>query len=208
MMWDRVVHGICDKAVQEALLRMDNLNLEKVATHCRVWEQSRQQVNLIHKHSEESNSSVLVNAVKHCWGNSITEGEVKQQHNRVKTGIKGKMVNFSVGDVSAGTDPGHALLTGINVLSQNCSGSRKVRLGQLRRITVLLKHYKCGKGQNDPTYPNEWLETIKVENKKLSASVLPFNMFKKVNQQFQVETTKVKLKMLDGIVNPIGKVKL
>ncbi|KAJ8894094.1 hypothetical protein PR048_006704 [Dryococelus australis] len=74
---DRVMHGICDKAIQEALMRMDYLTLEKAATHCRVWEHSRQ-VNLIHKSSEESESSELVNAVKHRRGNSIAEGEVKQ----------------------------------------------------------------------------------------------------------------------------------
>ncbi|KAJ8887672.1 hypothetical protein PR048_013890 [Dryococelus australis] len=51
--------------------------IEKAATHCRVWEQSRQQVNLIHKNREESDSSVLVKAVKHRRGNSIAESEVK-----------------------------------------------------------------------------------------------------------------------------------
>ncbi|KAJ8887671.1 hypothetical protein PR048_013889 [Dryococelus australis] len=35
-----------------------------------------------------------------------------------------------------------------------------------------------------------------------------YKMFRKVNQQFQVQITKVKLRMLDGIVKPIGKVRL
>ncbi|KAJ8894093.1 hypothetical protein PR048_006703 [Dryococelus australis] len=96
------------------------------------------------------------------------------------------MVNFSVSYVSPGTDPGYDLLTGCGKLN-HFANSCRVKTVQIAEkcdsdstdeslycynITkcVNVLEFK-GKRQNDPTYPNEWLETIKVENKKLKVKL-------------------------------------
>lgn len=49
MLGDKIVHGICDRNVQEALLRFDSLTLEKAAQLCRSSEQSKIQVEQLNQ---------------------------------------------------------------------------------------------------------------------------------------------------------------
>ena len=47
MIRDRIVMGICDKAVQERLLRESDLTLEKAINFCRATEASKTQSKMI-----------------------------------------------------------------------------------------------------------------------------------------------------------------
>lgn len=54
---DKIVQGIWDKSIQESLLKIDNLTLEKAANFCRTSEISRKQ-------EMEMNSTVEIDSAK------------------------------------------------------------------------------------------------------------------------------------------------
>ncbi|XP_063391559.1 uncharacterized protein LOC134677054 [Cydia fagiglandana] len=54
---DKIVQGVSDKTVQESLLKLDNLTLEKAANYCRTSEMSKQQV-------QEMNPTIEIDVVK------------------------------------------------------------------------------------------------------------------------------------------------
>ncbi|XP_046409067.1 uncharacterized protein LOC124173947 [Ischnura elegans] len=87
---DRIVFGVRDKAVQEALLRMEDLSLEKAATHCRAVEQSRRQAKLMRDSTASAKEDVQVDVVvqkkRHGRRNL---GNTENNYNKSECGRKG-----------------------------------------------------------------------------------------------------------------------
>lgn len=232
MLRDRIVHGIRDKTVQEALLRMDNLTLEKAATHCRIFEQSKQQVHIIHNESGGSDrETVVVSEVRETLGHN------KSKHRPTNSRTMGK--DFNCGRCQSVHGPKACPAYGkkcakcglLNHFARACR-VRKVQVLEKSDtcssqeslycdgITVTLdavkvKNKNCdSKAQKE--HPNEWRQKISIEELKMvvkldtgaQVSVLPSRIFKKVNNQFLVRPTNVKLKTLDGVITPVGTVRL
>ncbi|XP_046400919.1 uncharacterized protein LOC124167157 [Ischnura elegans] len=61
---DRIVFGVRDKAVQEALLRIEDLTLDIAAAHCRAVEQSRRQAKVIQESTSARENGGAVDVVK------------------------------------------------------------------------------------------------------------------------------------------------
>ncbi|CAB3259543.1 unnamed protein product [Arctia plantaginis] len=75
MLRDKIAHGVYDKAIQENLLRIENLTLEKAIHYCRTSEQSKKQV-------QEMNTStaVEVDVLKKTINNTFSCMRCQKQH--------------------------------------------------------------------------------------------------------------------------------
>lgn len=90
MVRDRIVLGIADSKLQEKLLKMENIEIEKIILECRIYEKQKEQVKAV----QESKKSVDV-VKKNCENNS--EGENIDFINKEKKGkkIQKKINNYN-----------------------------------------------------------------------------------------------------------------
>ncbi|XP_063229466.1 uncharacterized protein LOC134534803 [Bacillus rossius redtenbacheri] len=230
MLRDRIVHGVLDKAVQEALLRVDNLTLEKAAAHCRACEQSKQQAHLIHsKNGDSESDTVLISAVSKSSSEQrqrpVKDGETKGEFQcRRCQSVHGPKACPAYGKKCAKCGV-------LNHFARSCR-VRKVQVVERIELSSSQESLYCDsvsvcpvdirgrikshRDSSSASYPNEWQEKVSIEGVKMmvkldtgaQVSVLPLQVFKKVDKQFRVEPTNVKLKTLDGVITPVGKVTL
>ncbi|CAB3229058.1 unnamed protein product [Arctia plantaginis] len=72
---DKIVHGVYDKAIQENLLRIENLTLEKAIHYCRTSEQSKKQVQQMN-----TSTAVEVDVLKKTINNTFSCMRCQKQH--------------------------------------------------------------------------------------------------------------------------------
>ncbi|KAJ8889262.1 hypothetical protein PR048_008760 [Dryococelus australis] len=217
-----VVDGIWDKAVQEALLRMENLTLDRAVFQCRTL-----QIQQIHSKSGSAMSEYAVDSVNKCVPCLIAVPNTKRRGS-LRTGIAvqaGIQTCSNVVDVSPHMCTRCGLLNHFAkscwvknvIVVDQCDVSSSDEFLYCSSVQVCLNVVNTNKSKgigndklqwNNMTYPNEWLEKMTIVQKDVIVSILPLIIFKKVNSQFKEDHTKIKLKTLDGVVKPWGKVNL
>ncbi|KAJ8885563.1 hypothetical protein PR048_011761 [Dryococelus australis] len=161
MLRDQVRHRIGDKAVQEALLHMDNLTLEKAATHIRMWEQNRRKliistklmrrVTVVHTRAEETRLGFSVWMVSvQAWAQGMPCICLITQ--------KAQTNHYIV-----------TALTRVNVLEFKGKGQKDLTYLNEWHGTIDVENKK----------PKFKLDT------GAQVSVSPFNIFRNINQQFR-----------------------
>lgn len=226
---DKIVHGVRDKNVQEALLRQDNLSLEKAIKFCQTSEQSKQQVEKLNSclqeisvvHSKESkkknkdNVSVSFKQSKFLCTRCQTEHGKREcpafgkfcqrcgKKNHFAISCRVKNVKFVEEKSTSESDVGSDVDSNINCWTLN---------------TVQNQHNNV-KGRVQGNCTNSWSEKILIEDMSIKCkldtgadvSVMPLKIFKKISKSAGIKPikTNVRLQGFDGSKStPVGRVNL
>lgn len=219
---DRIVQGIQDKGLQESLLRIDGLTLDKASNMCRANEVSRLQV-------KEMNPSIEIDAAKY-------KGEFKKRKNF------GKYTNKNFEKY---TSKNLEMNNKNNIFNcrrcQKCHGPREcpafgkncTKCGMLNHFAVSCRVKKvqevkysesdeslyCGAVKATSIDKSDWIESIQIEGNAVKCkldtgadvSIMPKQIFDKINKNCSLKLydTECKIESFVGEkVKPLGIINL
>lgn len=216
---DKILMGIRDPVTREALLRIDQLSLEKAIQFCRTSEQSKNQSLMF-----QADASNEINVVK------------KQMQ---KVGVSDRRNKFHRNKPSKREDKFKCRRCQTMHGARECPafGKKCARCGLLNHFANACKvrnirsidQAECSDSENElfvgivnakcskiPS-KNVWEEIIMLESKKIKVrldtgadvSVIPITIFNDINMQFKVRPTEYRLKGFEGSeAKPVGIVNL
>lgn len=218
---DKIVMGITDPVTREALLRIDQLTLDKAVQFCRTSEQSKHQslqfkqeageVNVVKKSKGKfNNSNKYHNKNKNSTQNVKSDGKFKCKRCRCVHGPR---------ECPAFGKP----CTNCGILNHFAVACRVKNVKNVNRDDANEDSSSdefCVNNINIVKYNdnnNMWDEIIQIENKKIKVkldtgaeiNVMPSKTFKSINKQFKIRPTGYVLKAFEGTqAKPVGIVNL
>lgn len=207
---DRIVQGINDKSLQESLLRIENLTLDKAANVCRAAEISRSQV-------KEMNPSI-----------EIDEAKFKRNKKSNFEDKKAMVVDrkFDCRRCQKRHGPKECPAYGkkctrcgiLNHFAISCR-VRNVRQARLNESSESSESLNCAEVKYKSVDKSEWIENIKIEDQDIKCkldsgadvSIMPKYVFDKINKKrnLKLHNTKLKIQSFTGEnVNPLGIINL
>lgn len=218
---DRIVTGIRDPTTREALLRMDDLNVNKAIHFCRTSEQSKSQslqfqeagaeINIVKKKSKYEKFQRLPKSPRYDHRSDDPEQKFKCKRCQTVHGPR-KCPAYGRKCGKCGIENHFAVSCRIknirNVKQGDASGSDSDELSVNR---VEEDKYVDQKVRDD------FCEKLTIEEKKFKVRldtgadccVMPLSIFRKINKQFKVRPTRCILKGFEGSqAKPLGIVNL
>lgn len=219
---DKIVMGIRDPTTREALLRLDELTLDKTINFCRTSEQSRNQSIKFQEGEEEVN---FIKKYKKPGEKKRQKSEQQDAKDKFKCkrcqnmhgprecpayGKKcrkcGLLNHFAIS----------CRIKNVKNVEEKCDTSEEnLFVGNISKDLPSNKSNSTSNSYRNPT--NIWEEFIHVENKRCKVrldtgadvSVIPSTLFNCINKKFKVRDTHCILKGFEGSqVKPIGIVNL
>ncbi|XP_034242986.1 uncharacterized protein LOC117646259 [Thrips palmi] len=213
---DRIVVGIRNKKVQEALFRVTPLTLEKAITDCRAAEQSRLYSKELQNHSNPAASSVSTDAIKHVTKKKWNNQKKNNNYNSNKS-----EKDFKCSKCGYKHEYGKCPAYGKQCIKCKEIGHFRSRCPEKKNKTDSIETKKQEEVKTDSydvyftdsiqvqdagKYPKVYRQKIRVEDKVIdfkldpgaSRSVLPVELFR------ELKTVK-KLKKSNVVIQPYGK---
>ncbi|XP_059046445.1 uncharacterized protein LOC131842029 [Achroia grisella] len=207
---DRIVQGIFDKQLQESLLRVENLTLDKATSRCRAAEASRSQV------MEMNPTCIEVDRVK-SYGNKRTE---KKFQRNINNKFDCRRCKSQHGPRECPAYGKKCAKCGIlNHFAVSCK-VKKISEAVCNKSNSSNEELFCGVVlSNIKKNRSEWEENIQIEDKifkcKLDTgadvSILPKSVFDKLNYKLncKIQKTELTVQSFTGEnIKPIGIVNL
>lgn len=234
---DHIIQGCEDRALQEVLLRLEDTSLDKVAQHCRVVETSAMQAKQINAalSTNPGQPGLSVDALQSKFGKPRADGQVQTKkfmqgkqlsggykeeylqctrcstkHRRRECPAWGKKCNKCgiLNHFASSCKTKHVRSVQVN----QDSDSDCFELHHLRVVSSLQSTNNLQVNQL------QWKETIRVEGKAVilkldtgsEVNVMPYTVFKKLDQQLKVRKTTARLEPYGGgkQIQPVGRVTL
>lgn len=197
---DRIVQGVYDKSLQESLLRIESLTLDKAAQMCRAAEISKTQV-------KEMNPTIEIDAVKKQQEKSFKCRRCQTTHGLRQCPAYGKKCS------KCGN---------LNHFAVSC------RVRKIRTVSAKVQNNQLSSDSEDSIYcgcvkgttvanKEDWVEEILIEKKHIKCridsgadvSVMPIKVFKKLETSLQLKPCNKSLEAFQGSkVTPVGMVNL
>lgn len=208
---DRIVQGIYDKGLQENLLRMENLTLDKVASMCRASEVSRSQVKLMNPEIEIDEAKIKKNF------KNFEEKKLKYTSSDRKFDCRRCQKRHGPKECPAYGKK----CTKCGILNHFAVSCRvkNVREAKCNDSDDSEGNVFCGEVKSNPMDKSEWIESIVIEGQKIKCkldtgadvSIMPKSIFDKINKKINIKLhdTEFKIQSFTGEnVKPIGIVNL
>ncbi|KAL4702913.1 hypothetical protein ACJJTC_005141 [Scirpophaga incertulas] len=210
---DKIVCGIRDKNVQESLLRMDGLTLEKAANFCRASEISKIQVEKLNASSTEA---IEIDAAERSYRNRANQ-ELTRKFKCTRCGF----------EHGARACPAYLKQCNkckkLNHFANMCKS--RINIVQIQNENTVSHENSRDSSENlfcysaFKDYSTDWMEKIKIEDSvhicKLDTgadiSIMPEKVFNKImiKSNLRMRPTSVKLEAFDGSkITPKGMVNL
>ncbi|CAH0730973.1 unnamed protein product, partial [Brenthis ino] len=201
---DKIVQGVYDKRVQEQLLRLDGMTLEKAANFCRTSEQSKLQV-------KEMNPTCEVDANKYKKKPKST-GKFKCRRCQ---NLHGPRECLAFGKVckKCGLKNHFAISCRVkkNVKLVRCQSESNSESGD--------DNLYCNMVLSQSKSKSEWVETILIENLPIKCkldtgadiSIMPLSIFQQINEKLSLKPIKTNIQLVSfegSKVSPVGMVNL
>lgn len=214
---DKIVMGIRDPTTREALLRVDDLTIEKAIHFCRTSEQSRQQSLLFQENAAEIN--VIQKKFERQNKNRYEQRQYKQsreQNKNVKNEdtfkcrrcqkIHGPRQCPAYGKKCNKCGLENHFAVACKVRNVRNVGEENDRDNDSSEDEIFVRNVHKKNPKDNDNRVSAWEETLYIENKKFKVrldtgadvSVMPLNIFKYVNKQFKVRSTNYVLKGFEG----------
>ncbi|KAL4719359.1 hypothetical protein ACJJTC_004458 [Scirpophaga incertulas] len=213
MMLDHIVCSICDKNTQEALLRLDDLTLDKVIRFCQTKEHASHQVSQM---NNASTSSV-------CAISKNSRLKIKSQPTPKTEKFKCRRCQNVHGPRECPAFGKVCKKCGLkNHFAVSCMVKTNKRIKEVQqRVSSSDSEcsFSCEEVSSKYKNKNVWFEYITIENLSVKCkldtgadvSIMPIELFNKINekQNLKLLKTNIKLESFQGNkVQPIGMINL
>lgn len=215
---DRLVQGLRDKHLQEQLLRMESLTLDKVANICRASEVSKSQV-------KEMNPALEIDAVKHSKkisSRSFNKFNKEKYSTKENQKFLCRRCQQQHGPRECPAYGKKCIKCGIlNHLAISCRvrNVNEVKHSESEESEDSNDSVYCGAVQAPNINKGEWIEYIKIEGHNIKCkldtgadiSVMPKKIFDQINTNlnYKLHDTELKVESFVGEkVKPLGLVNL
>ncbi|KAJ8896217.1 hypothetical protein PR048_001560 [Dryococelus australis] len=199
MLVDHIVQSIRDVTLREALLRMENATLAKVAVHCRLVEQSQEQAKDIQ----------AKNYVQICSNASVDFVVAKSRQSSKPRVTNNTALNSNDEYTCSRCQTQHkprqcpAYVHRVREVKVNYSSNESLYCD-----TVII--HSVGPANSKRVRQNEWRERGLIEGRsddiKLDpgseVNILPFKLFQIVDHQFKVHPINLKIEVSGGTILP------
>lgn len=213
---DRIVQGLQDKLLQESLLRIEGLTLDKVTNICRASEISKIQV-------KEMNPMLEIDTVKHRNNNFKRQSLNKKTYGKNDNKFQCRRCQQLHGPRECPAFGKKCSKCGIlNHFAVSCRKKRveEVKCSESPDLTLSNESLYCGAVQNMSSLNKcEWYENIMIENENINCkldtgadvSIMPTKIFDKIKNKIECKLYNTDLKIESFVgekVKPIGIVNL